>query len=103
MFVNGAMTGMEITEVTHRLILKVLIMGRAVCFVAAAGPFKRMNVVHLPASAATPSTPTPTASASLGSACPFKFVLKSTSRQVNRSKKKRVNRPTSFLCSLAVN
>ena len=66
---NGAATGMEITAVARRPILKALTMGRTVCFVAAAVTAMRGTVVLLPAAAAALTI----ATATLGCACPFKF------------------------------
>lgn len=57
------------TAVVRRPILKVLTMGRTVCFVAAAGATMRGAVVLLSAAA----TALAIAAAALGSACPYKF------------------------------
>ena len=77
MYGSGAPTGMEITAVVRRPILKVLTMGRTVCFVAASGLSVRSTVVLLSATTAALAT----ASSALGSACPYKFCFKSTSQR----------------------
>lgn len=64
---SGAATGMEITAMAHRPILKDLTVGRVVCFVAATGSAKRGYVVLLSASTGALTI------AALGSACPYKF------------------------------
>ena len=46
---NGAATGMEVTPVAHRPILKVLTMDRTVSFVVAVGLAMRGSVVLLTA------------------------------------------------------
>ena len=78
MYGNGAATGMEITAVVRRPILKDLTMGRAVWFVAAAGAAVRGAVVLLSAATAALAF----AAATLGYACPCKFCF-----EVNKSTK----------------
>ena len=84
MSMNGAAIGVEVTPVAHRPTLKVLTMGRSACFVAAAVTAMRGTVVLLTAQSAALAF----ATATLGSACPYKFcfeVNKSTRQQVNEA------------------
>lgn len=90
MYMSGAATGKEITAVVRRPILKVLMMGRTVCIVAAAGASMRWAVVLLSAAA----TALAIATATLGSACPCKFcfeVDKSMRQQVNEAMSQQVD------------
>ena len=84
MYGSGAATGLPFTAVVRRPILKALTMGRTVWFVAAAVTAMRGNVVLLTAQSAALAF----ATATLGSACPYKFcfeVNKSTRQQVNEA------------------
>ena len=69
MYGSGAATGMPFTAVARRPILKALTMGRTVCLVAAAVTAMRGTVVLLAAQSAALAF----ATATLGSACPYKF------------------------------
>ena len=81
MYGSGAPTGVEITAVAHRPILKVLTKGRTACTVAVAGSTMRWAVVLL----AAPSIALAVAATALGSVCPYKFILKSTGQRVNET------------------
>ena len=78
---NGVAIGTISIVVAHRPTLKVLTMGRTAWFEAAAGTSVRCTVVLFSAVSTAPAAVTTI----MGSAWSFKFVLKSTSQQGDKS------------------